>query len=81
MALAARKQITKTKPAFDRWLDGLSAANRAVVLGWLEDTTIANIRVAEWIREDDEEDDFKGYPANKDTIAIARARRGIERTS
>ena len=81
MALAARKQLTETKPAFDRWLDGLSEANRAVVVGWLEDTSIANHKVADWVREDDEDDDFKGYPAAKDTIANARSRRGIVRTA
>ena len=81
MALAERKHSVSNKPAFERWFDGLSDANRAVITGWLEDTTIANHRVAAWIREDDEDDDFEGYPAGKDTIAIARARRGIERTA
>ena len=81
MALAARKQLIETKPAFERWLDGLSEANRAVVLGWLEDATIPNQRIADWVREDDADDDFKGYPAGKDTIANARSRRGIVRTA
>ena len=72
MALAARKQIVEKKPAFDRWLDGLSEANRAVVLGWLCDLSIPHQRVADWVRDDDEEDDFTGYPAGKDTISVWR---------
>ena len=81
MALADRKQLLIRKPAFEVWLENLSDRNRTVVVGWLEDPSIPNQRVADWIREDDADDDFKGYPAGKDTIANARSRRGIVRTA
>jgi hypothetical protein len=74
MALAARKQLVEKKPAFEHWLDSLSETNRAVVLGWLHDMTIPHQRVADWVRDDDDEDDFKGYPAGKDTISIYRGK-------
>ena len=81
MALADRKQIIEKKSTFERWLDGLSEANRAVVLGWLEDPTISNQAVSDWVREDDEEDEFEGYPAGKDTISVWRRAHGINRAS
>lgn len=81
MALADRKQLDDKKPAFERWIDSLSTNNRAVIEGWLADLHISNQRIADWIREDDEEDNFTGYRAGKDTIAIARRSRGIVRPS
>ena len=78
MALADRKKLAEKKPAFEHWLDGLSNANRAVVLGWLNDyPAIAHQKLADWIREDDEEDEFVGYPAGKDTISIWRRTHGV----
>ncbi|SFR76001.1 hypothetical protein SAMN05428970_2002 [Agromyces sp. CF514] len=81
MALADRKQLDDKKPAFERWIDSLSTSNRAVIDGWLADLNISNQRIADWIRDDDEDDDFTGYPAGKDTIAIARRARGFVRSA
>jgi hypothetical protein len=81
MALADRKQLAEKKPAFERWLDSLSEGNRAVVIGWLRDPEISNQRIADWIREDDEEDEFEGYRAGKDTISIWRRAHGVVRTA
>ena len=81
MALADRKEVSDYKPAFERWLDSLSDSNRATVVGWLMDTTISNQKISDWVRDDDEEDAFVGYPAGKDTIAIARRARGIVRSA
>ena len=79
MALAARKQLLIRKPAFEVWLESLSDSNRKVVVGWLEDPSIPNHRVADWVREDDVEDEFVGYPAGKDTIATWRRVHNVAR--
>ena len=69
MSLRDRGVKTPPKTKFQQWLDSLSEKNRAVVVGWLTDAKYTNADVQRMIRDDDEEDDFKGYPANKDTIA------------
>lgn len=61
---------------FEKWLDSLNAKNRATVESWLLDTTIPTARIVEWIRDDDAEDNFTGYRANKDTVAKWRAAHG-----
>jgi len=73
-SLADRYTKPDTRTAFERWLDSLNPANRAVVDGWLADTAISNNRIVEMIRDDEPADDFKGYRANKDTVAMYRRR-------
>ena len=77
MALADRQTKPDTRTRFEKWLDSLNDKNRATVDSWLRDPAIPNSRIAEWIREDDEEDDFSGYSANKDTISLWRAKHGV----
>lgn len=69
MALSDRLVKTEPKSKFQLWLDSLTPANSAIVHGWLRDPSIPNARVVEMIRYDDEEDEFVGYPANKDTVS------------
>nr|WP_278101145.1 hypothetical protein [Microbacterium proteolyticum] len=76
MALAERYARTEPKSKFQTWLDGLAPENYLIVHGWLEDTTIPNARIAQMIRDDDPDDNFTGYPANKDTIAEWRRTHG-----
>ena len=61
-----------TRTKFEKWLDSLSETNRITVTAWLTDPTVPNVAIADWIREDDEEDDFVGYRGDKDTIAAWR---------
>lgn len=79
MALADRKVEPDTRSKFEKWLDSLNTANRAVVDAWLKDPSIASGLIADWIREDDEDDNFVGYAANKDTVAQWRRKNGITR--
>lgn len=77
MGLADRYVKPDTRTKFEKWLDGLNEKNRGIVLSWLRDSTISNISIASWIRDDDPEDDFTGYRANKDTIAEWRRANGV----
>lgn len=72
MALADRRTAPDRRTKFEKWLDSLNENNLATVTAWLNDTTISNVAIAEWIREDDDEDDFVGYRGDKDTIAAWR---------
>lgn len=78
MALADRYTKPDTRSRFEKWLDSLSKEHRKIIDGWLADTTISNIRISELIHDDDPEENFTGYAANKDTIA--KYRRGMVRT-
>lgn len=77
MALADRYQKPDTRSRFEKWLDSLSKEHRSIVDGWLADKTISNVNITAMIRDDDPEDNFTGYRANKDSIA--EYRRGMIR--
>jgi hypothetical protein len=76
MGLAERGVKTPKKSSFELWLDSLTDSNRQVVQGWLMDTEYTNADIMRMIRDDDPEDDFKGYRAAKDTISIWRSENG-----
>lgn len=78
MAIADRMTRPDTRTKFEKWLDSLSETNRTTVTAWLTDPTVTNVAIADWIREDDEEDDFVGYRGDKDTIAAWR-RKNVSR--
>ena len=80
MALADRKQLAVKQTAFERWIDTLTEKNRGYVLGWLEDGSLSHQTVADWIREDDADDDYRGYPAGKDTVSVWRRDHGVVRS-
>jgi hypothetical protein len=69
MGIADRYQKADTRSQFEVWLDSLTEKNRQVVLGWLRDPDVGHQRVADWIRDDDDEDGFVGYRATKATIS------------
>jgi hypothetical protein len=74
MGIADRRTKPDTRSKFEKWLESLSESNRATVLSWLADLTITNASVSDWIRDDDEDDQFVGYRADKDTVATWRRR-------
>ncbi|WP_442575886.1 hypothetical protein ACSBPH_01670 [Microbacterium sp. F51-2R] len=78
MALAHRLETEqkKIRPQFDAWLDSLSTRNHDIVVGWLNDPNLSNAAIIRMIADDDPDDDFKGYRANKDTVAEWRRRNG-----
>jgi hypothetical protein len=76
MGIADRYQKTDRRSKFDKWLESLTPKNREVVLGWLRDPDVSHQRVADWVREDDEEDGFVGYGATKGTISEWRRANG-----
>lgn len=71
------KAAPRTK--FEQWLDSLSEEHRTVITGWLEDSWYSNARISHMIAEDDPEDGFIGYRANKDTIAGWRRAHNVAR--
>lgn len=79
MSLADRgaKEAPRTK--FETWLNSLTPEHHTIVTGWLEDTWYSNQRISEMIRDDDPEDNFTGYRANKDTIAVWRKAHNVDR--
>jgi hypothetical protein len=77
VGLADRRTQADNRTRFEKWLDSLNAKNRAVVESWLLDATIPIARIVEWIRDDDAEDDFRGYRVNKDTVSKWRASHGV----
>lgn len=79
MSLADRGAKAAPKTKFEQWLDSLTPEHRAIVVAWLEDTWYSNARILEMIRDDDPEDGFEGYRANKDTIAIWRKAHNVTR--
>ncbi|MCK2034469.1 hypothetical protein [Microbacterium sp. KSW4-4] len=79
MSLADRGAKAAPKTKFEAWLDALNDEHRTIVTSWLNDTWYSNARVCEMIRDDDPEDNFTGYRANKDTIAVWRKAHNVDR--
>lgn len=79
MSLADRgaKEAPKTK--FETWIDSLNDEHRTIVTSWLNDPWYSNARVCVMIRDDDPEDGYVGYRANKDTIAVWRKAHNVDR--
>lgn len=78
MALADRYQEPDTRTRFEKWLDNLNAKNRATVEGWLRDGRLPIARVVEWVRDDDEDDDFTGIAVTKATVSDWRTKHGVK---
>ncbi len=77
MALADRAETRDNRSKFEKWIDLNTDANKEIVLSWLRDSSIGPVTVARWLREDDEEDGFVGYPAATETVSKWRSAHGI----
>jgi len=74
-SLADRYTKPDTRTKFERWVDSLRDDHKAIILEWLNDPAISNVKIVEMIRDDDPADDFVGYRANKDAVAMWRRSR------
>jgi hypothetical protein len=72
--LADRIAPPDGRTKFEKWLDALSPKHRAIVDGWMLDPNTSNIAIINAIRDDDEEDAFKGIRVDRDAFAKYRKR-------
>lgn len=79
VSLSERGAKVAPRTKFEQWIDSLNEEHRSIVLGWLNDNWYSNARIVTMITEDDPEDGFVGYRANKDTIAVWRKAHNVAR--
>ncbi len=79
MSLSDRGAKVAPRTKFEQWIDGLNDEHRTIILGWLQDSWYSNMRIADMISTDDDEDGFVGYRATKDTIAVWRKAHNVDR--
>jgi len=79
MPLATRGAKVAPRTKFEQWIDSLNEEHKSIVLGWLNDPWYSNSRIVTMITDDDPEDGFFGYRANKDTIAVWRKANHVAR--
>lgn len=79
VSLSERGAKVAPRTKFEQWIDQLNEEHKAIILGWLNDPWYSNSRIVTMITDDDPEDGFVGYRANKDTIAVWRKANHVAR--